>query len=402
MKISSMKATIVCGILTASAAMSIADSAPELKRIEILGDTLQVGGITGLLEAATANGWEAPWMPNRWHIENQIKDSEYIKVANAGREFGIKLARRLELDAPQFQNLLPEAELCELSHRLCSLSEWVSKPDGIGNLLLAGRSLDLASVGMGRLVANTNFPIVACEKLAAQVKVGEARLGVPRRAEILNAETSSTIFSDCQDQKTIRRIWEAGVRRNLRGRFLSSQEQGMRVPAMAFFEDNIVPTALLESRKSFFEKSPYPSPSTCLNLLTSGQNNEVAVAGVSSKTTEKALALLKFRKMVGYFPEKWVRSEAERILLENEIAEAAKWGRKITPHEKDTSFDPLKLAFKLAWNAKNTDKTDSLGYSSAVQAYEEIAAGCFFDTDTGYIRLKQEREERAKARADQK
>ena len=85
---------IACAVLSAFAAY--ANPAEELERIAALSAELNASGISGMLALATDNGWNAPWMPGQWHVENVVKDPEVAKVAAAGRAFGVDLASRLD------------------------------------------------------------------------------------------------------------------------------------------------------------------------------------------------------------------------------------------------------------------------------------------------------------------
>lgn len=89
-----MKIAIVCAAMSASAAF--ANPAEDLAQIAALSAELNTNDIAGMLALATKNDWQAPWIPDQWHVENAIKEAERINVANAGRDFGVDLARRLD------------------------------------------------------------------------------------------------------------------------------------------------------------------------------------------------------------------------------------------------------------------------------------------------------------------
>lgn len=351
-------AAIVCAALSASAAF--ANPAEDLERIAVLSATLESGGIAGMLAAAGGNGWVCPWIPDKWHVENVVKDTEVAKVADAGRDFGIRMARELEKAAEDFQTLPPGRLLLEKSTAMCGLAEWVNKPDGIGNLLLTGKCLDLASVGLGRLVADIGFPLESCQTLAGRIR-GDGRLiDVPRRVEILDFEHGTDFFGKCRSDEDLERTWVAGARRDGR------------------------------NGNGFFAHVLRPVPPTVANLIQKGSNHEVACAGVRGRSMTKALGLLDFRREIGYFPKPWVRSAEGWKRLKEEIAEAAKWGITMTPAEESPSFDPLREAFQRTWREKVPDIKRSNDYIDAFYAYKEISEGRFFDEDTAMIRLKQE------------
>ena len=167
---------------------AVADEPAYADRIAVLNRALQDGGVTGLLAVVSDHRWDAPWIPSKWHVENRIKDGERVKVADAGRDFGFRLAKHLESVAEQFQSLPPGEELCSLSLRMCDLSDWCASTDGRENLFLARRCLDLAAVGLGRVTASLDFPLEKCQILAARMSpqpdwMSEAKRarGVPAR-----------------------------------------------------------------------------------------------------------------------------------------------------------------------------------------------------------------------------
>lgn len=360
MKTKTARIAIFCAAMSASVAF--ANSTEDLKQIAALSAALESGGSAKMLAVAGGNGWNCPWIPDRWHVDNVVKDPEVAKVANAGREFGIRLARELEKTAEVFQTLPSGQPLLEKSTAMCGVAEWVNKPDGIGNLLLTGKCLDLASVGLGRLVADIGFPLETCQTLAGKIREDGKLIDVPRRVEILDFEHGTDFFGKCRSDDDLERAWVAGAQRDGR------------------------------NKNGFFEHVQHPDPPTVANRMLMGRNHRNALAGVRGRSMTKALGLLDFRREIGYFPEPWVRSEDERIILEREIALYAKFGAKITPAEDDPSFDPLKVAFDKAWHKKVSDINRSNDYVDGFYAYKEISEGRFFDEDTAMIRLKQDGE----------
>ena len=131
----------------------------ELDRVAGLSRLLREEGVPGLLSNVQANKEATPWIPDAWHVGNRIDDPERIQVAKAGRTFGIELAASLESVALALQELPPDEALFAEASNLCTLAEWIAGADGIGNLLLTVRCQDLAAVGLGRLVANPDFPL---------------------------------------------------------------------------------------------------------------------------------------------------------------------------------------------------------------------------------------------------
>jgi hypothetical protein len=378
-----------------SAALAAEISGPE--RLEIFRAALQSGGATGMLAIAQSRGWPAPWMPSKWHAVNRMADKEKIEAVNAARDFGLALAEGLESEAERFQKLPSGGELCALSHRLCDLSDWCAGADGLGNLLLAQRCLDIAAVGLGRVTANLGFPLEECKRLASRMSPPPAWMSIAMRCRVLDAEAGTNLFAACRTQEDMRRVWTAGVRLWWRPALLKVKGLGTEVPDSALFEDDVRPKPMLQKAASFFEEQePYDdgTPVTC-RTRWDRRSQERVLAGLELQSIEKASCLLRFREEIGYFPEKFVRSKEERLLLEKDIEEAEKWGGKITPMEESPSFDPLKESFRRAWmaSAKRNlkDYKDYNAYSTAARAYKEITAGKFYDSDTANIRRVEER-----------
>jgi hypothetical protein len=370
MKTQTRTTVIVCTVLSVSAAF--ASPADDLRRVFALTEELNTNGVSGMLALAAKNEWKAPWMPDQWHVENVVKDPEVAKVADAGRDFGVDLTGRLDEISAELHRPVPAEVFYGHSVEMCRLAEWVSQPEALGNLLLTGRCLDLAGVGIIRLVANTNFPVERCEALLETLDKLSVQIAPRRRARILDAEADAKLFARCKTTEDLQQVWEAGVRRNLRSGLLRLKGMGSKIPDSVFLGYALVSDSLLEQRKSFFSIFESPDPLTSHNYREKENPYEKAVVGVESRSPAKAHHLLEFRKEVGYFPKPWVRSEEEKERLEKEITEAAKWGRKIVPMEQDSSFDPLKTAFQKAWYQKVRDTKRCNDYVWAYDAYKEV------------------------------
>ena len=370
MKKPTMQIAIVCAAMSASAAF--ASPAEDLARIAALSAELNTNGIAGMLALATRNGLKAPWMPEQWHVENVIKEAERVGVANAGRNFGADLTKRLDEISGMLHRPVPSEVYHARAVELCELAEWISQPEAVGNLMLTGRCMDLAAVGVARLVANTNYPIERCEAILERLDGLSPQIAPPRRARILDAEADAELFSKCRTDKDLQQVWEAGVRRYLRARLLRSQAGGAKFPDGLFAGSALVSDSLLEQRKSFFTEFESPDPETSRNYRMKENIYQRAVNGVGTRSVVKARSLLEFRKIVVFFPEPWVRSEEEEMEISKIIADAATRGIKVNRDEDDPRFDPLEYAFQKAWCEKVKDIKRSNEYGWAYEAYKEI------------------------------
>jgi hypothetical protein len=100
--------------------------------------------------------------------------------------------------------------------------------------------------------------------------------------------------------------------------------------------------------------------------------------------------LAEYRNAIGKFPEKPAFTPEELSKRDQEIADAAKRGVKIVPFENAYS-SPRAAAFAQAWDNFLVKTYGSRGKAPAeiqnrdapaLQAYDEIERGEFFDQDT--------------------
>ena len=269
---------------------------PEMDRIHGLDAALQKGGLSQLLTVARQHQWQAPRMPSKWSVEHRPGTDEQAKVDLAGREFGRKLAVQVDAVAPALQDLPPGDELNRQALLLCDLSDWCASTHGYGNLFLAQRCLDLAAVGLARLTASLDVPLSECEKLAA--RMSPAWMSVDARARMLNDEAGTNLFAVGGTPAEMEKTWGSGgflMREKRSGR---SRPRGQE-PGRGFIE-----TPTLKANLDFFERDePSAEPLTLVHSWDSKRYERI-VNGLELQSVNKALALLKFRSVIGQFPEK--------------------------------------------------------------------------------------------------
>ena len=356
-----------------------ANDTAEMDRIHSLEAALRQGGFSGLLSVARQHQWQAPRMPSKWSVEHRPGSDEQAKVAPAAREFGRRLAIQLDAAAPVVQELAPGEELNRQANLLCDLSDWCATTPGYGNLFLAQRCLDLAAVGLARLTASLDFPLAGCEKLAARMT--PAWMGVEARALTLNDEAGTNLFAVGGTQAEMEKTWGSGG-------FLTREKQSGRTrpegqaPGRGFIE-----TPALKANLDFFERDePGEGPLTLVHSWDARRYERI-VNGLELQNVSKALALLKFRSVVGHFPEKPELTEAQLQQREKDIAEYAKKGIKIVKFE-DAYSSPSEAAFAQAWDQRpDKNPQNHTLYASAWQAYNEVKSGQFLDEDTRAERM---------------
>lgn len=383
-------ATILC-LGTFSAVAADLDEAGRLDR---MNETLQKQGVDGFLEAVRENGWKMTRIPSKWFADTRATNDEERRQMRAARDFGYQLAVQLDKLALEQQALPPENVLYRRAQLLCDTGSWLTETAGYGNVFLARRCLDLAAVGLARLTGSLDFPVVDCEKLAARMR--PEWMGMAYSLQVLNGEAGTNLFVNASvTNEELDRQWAIGwtMRAMAEKRTLVKKTER---PNASF-----VNIQAFTNNLGFFVSYEFPqSPVTLLRSWDLRQHRLIAI-GLELQSVKKALALLEYRSVVGFFPEKFIRSEEERLQLEKDIRESAKWGMKITPMERDSSFDPMKESFRRAWLARvNRDKKEDNHYVIAVQAYHEITDSRFYDSDTAQMRSNEPMPEWQKARFD--
>lgn len=356
------------------ASFAQAEEPVELQRIHDLDVALQQGGVSGLFTTVQQHPWPAPRMPSKWSVENRPNPTDKRKVDLSGREFGRKLAVQMEAVAPSLQEMSPGFDLNRQAHLLCDLSDWCASTSGYGNLFLAQRCLDLAAVGLARLTASMDFPLTECERLAARMT--PAWMDVATRARTLNDEAGTNIFAVGGTQAEMEKTWGSG------GFLMREKRAGIARPQGKEPGRGFVETAALEANLAFFEDDAEPRavPLTLVRSWNSKRYERI-VNGLELQNVNKALALLKFRSVVGRFPEKPQFTTEQLQRQEEEITAYAKMGIKASRMYE--GMPSGKAAFGQAWDdRKDKNPQDHNLDAPAWQAYNEVKTSHFLDQDT--------------------
>ena len=352
----------------------------ETAQIEQMAETLQKQGLTGFIETVRANQWDAPRIPSKWFVDSRITGGEEKRRAAVARDFGYQLAIQLDKFAQEQQTLPPANVLFQRSILLCDAGDWCTKTVGYGNIFLAQRCIDLAAVGLARLTASLEFPLTDCEKLAAKMR--PEWQGMAYRLRVLNGEAEANLFinANVTDEQL---DWQWAIGWTLR---VEKEKKKTLVGFIKQPDPGIVNVHVVTNNLDFFVENESPLlPFTLLRSWDCRRHRIIAM-GLGLQTVDKALGLLDFRKVIGFFPKEFVRSEEEWRKLREEIKEAAKWGARITPEEESSSYDPLNEAFRRAWlNRPNRKIGDQDHYGTAFHAYKDVISGRFFDRDTAQI-----------------
>lgn len=343
-----------------------------------LDEQLATGGVFGLVAKTARMGRAAPCMPSAWSCANRMRAPELEVVCRAGREFGRNLAGALDGVAADLRLMPAGEELRDCSHRLCDLSDWCAGGGGYGNLMLARRCLDLASVGLARLAADMDFPMENVEKLAQRME--PVWMSVKSRATVLNAEACAEIFPANGSQRDLERIWS-------HGRVLARKHWKNHAQAFARRMLGIRPNEdVILKNSDFFDREEFWGiPATLQEWDFS--NFVRLVDGLELKTVYDALALVQYRKIVGSFPETIRLSEAELQNREEMKAFYVRMGYTnhiaLGTHTEVTGREAFRRAWEEEWSRRADIRTLNRNlYVRAWQTYCEVRSGCFFDEDT--------------------
>jgi hypothetical protein len=336
-----------------------------------LSSTLQTAGVSNLLQVAKASGVAPPRIPSKWHLEHRAKTDVEKQKTQQAREFGFRIVEALEEEERIQRDSFADEALFKQTMMLLDFSDWCVETAGWGNMLLANESLRLAATASIQLAANTNFPIEKCEQIISRFS---PEWMTPRaRAEVLNNEAGTNLFALAFVESTEELDMACGA-----GRYLA-RYKNIKPPS----DTRLPPSRSLDILAAklnfdFFIDTPNSPDHKSLNASWDYRMFQRFRHGFATQIQDEAKNVLIFRKTIGCFPEKYARSEEEQRQLEDDIKEYAKVGIKITPPEDEPSFDPLKEAFRRAWNKRATRiKGDEKVYVNAFWAYKKVMSGVY-------------------------
>ncbi len=330
------------------------------------------GGLSKFVRVAQMYHWQAPRIPSKWSVERRPGSEEQQKASLAGRNFGEKLADKLRVISFRLQD--PKIRLKLMSrhtHLLCDLSDWCASTPGYGNLFLAQRCLDVAAVGLARLVACPDFPLADCEKLA--LRMTPTWMSVEARSRVLNDEVGTNLFAVEGTQENMEKIWEAGSYL-MRKKKVGEIELKEKEPGCGFID-----ISKLKANLDFFEDDNESNkmPLTVFRLLDS-KRHALIVRGLDLENVDKALTILAFRSVTGQLPEDSEFTEEQLSRYEEVVAQAVKYGITMG-RMKGVVVDSEQV---LDQRSNKGSRQGHALYAVAWQAYNEVKSGKFFDQDT--------------------
>ena len=340
-------------------------------RITDFSSALKNGGVSDLLQVAKSSGYAPPRIPLKWHLEHRAATNAEKQQATKSRELGFEIVaaiedeRRIQCDSFADETLFKQAIM------LLDFSDWCVGTAGWGNMLLAHECLELAAVASIRLTANTNFPIEKCEQIVSRLspKWMDARA----RAAVLNNEAGTNLFALAFVESTAELDMACGA-----GWFLMEFANKKPLPGFRMPPNKSLITDVAKSNLDFFVESPFSPNFESLRVSWDYRMFERFRGGFGDNIYRDAEDIVDFRKTIGFFPEKFIRTDAEQRQLEEGIKAYAKLGIKVTPEEESPSFDPIHEAFKQTWYKRpNRTRGDENGYVNAFWAYKKVVSGAY-------------------------
>ncbi len=358
--------------------------------------------VVKFVAAVKSNHVVAPVIHSKWYVD-KIIDPDTRDRERGIRDAGKVLAERLDGWSESLGNLRSPEEITMECKSLLDLSDWLAASKGYGNLIIAFRCQDIASVGIGRLAVDLNYSYQAVSGLLSRL---EASWQSPvARAEVLNDEAKTKLFdvsgkNYAAAQKELTETWQNGEQtvhfQNMRqqsNQVLDLVER--RIPSDIDANDledlrkNIFAASSLSSDvKDFFtdtSSSEYPARPWTVSRLWDIKRHSFFVGGDLQSTNARKLdMLLRFRQRVGNFPDQLSVTPEQAAAEQADILAAAKKGIRIVSREKAYG-SARKAAFAAAW--RNVSTTEPAIGRLACDVYESILAGDFVDADTHERRL---------------
>jgi hypothetical protein len=354
------------------------------------------------LAAAKSNRWAAPPIHSKWFVD-RITDLDSKQKELNIRTFGKLVADRLDTWSKTLRDARTPEEIAALTENLLALSDWLVTANGYGNLTLAYRCQDVASVGLGRLAADLNFSYDVVSGLVARLQAPwQSSIS---RAQMLNAEAGTSLFDVTGvDATTVQehlfKSWQ-DAQQSIRAQEIRQQSvkllgsEGLQTsadkedPSIAAMRKTLESIPQLPSdQMAFFADTPaasYPArPWTTVRLWDIKRHAFFTGGDLVSPNYRKLNALLRFRERVGHFPERMALAPEQVAAQEAEIADAAKKGVRIVTAE--TAYGSArKAAFATAW--RNASTTEPGIGRLACDTYEAVLAGNLVDVDAHEERL---------------
>lgn len=347
---------------------------------------VQQATLDEFLQAIQHNDWKAPAIYSQWHVEQIAVENERT-VMSDNRMFGSRLIERLSEWNKAMTAEVTHEKLQQDIEMFLMLAGRLIESKGYGNLFLAARCHDIATVGIGRLLVDLEYSL---DKTRQLVNALQAPWYAPSvREYVLNQEAGVQLFTAVSQEEdaillSLQETWQAGSLAALEQK-ASYSERELDEAEQALYEliSPIIQQAspLVQEHLDFFVDDELPSPRIITTKsMWERKWHEKLIHGFEPENAQKLYALTTFREAVGYYPTTPSFSEEELRQRETRIQELKEKGIKTVLFEE--AFNSLAEAgFAQAWAPHETKETHTL-YHRAWRAYEEIISGKFLDEDT--------------------
>jgi hypothetical protein len=343
-------ATIALLFLLGSVTVSPAQTDPVVDDLNLHRQELQRLGLEAFVVACRGSNWPSPWMPSKWRC-NSIRDQRELLRVEASRALGLELIAQIEIKADDARSQKEPAQAASASRFWFELADWCAATTGYGNLLLARRCADIASVPLSHLVANES---VDAATLGSFDKWLQQPWDLPEvRRKILNDEAQAEVFPLAKDQqKMLTDIWAKGL-----GLLFDQALPGerKRAPASFLHEPQVSVSVLPAQGLRFFRDEDSAAPPTTGARWDVKQHGLILVDGVQLANLRRIKPLLAYRKVLGKFPQE--------------------------PYKQSAFYPGLEGAFDEEWRAiaaRHADFPEQTGHA-AWSAYADIKKGWFVD-----------------------
>ena len=343
--------------------------------LDRLSEALGSGGISGIMTYVNEKGVSPPSIPSRWNVENRTRDDTERREKTRIRALGFALAESVEKTVEDQRELKADETLYRLVETLCDFADWCAETPGWGNQILANYSLEQVAAISTRLMANTNFPIEKCERIVA--RISPEWLGPRGRAAALNAESGTNIFNLAMVDSNEELDMACGA-----GWFLMTFE-GKKIPEGFHIPPNkSLNISVAKSNLDFFVDAPRSPNGKSPRLSWDYRSFGSFRYGFGWDVYRRAEGLFQFRKTLGGFPRKFMRSPEEEVHLKSRIKLAEKFGTRVIRVEDEPDYDPLREGFNQAWdNRPNRDISQHRVASLAFEGYKKVISGEYSPND---------------------
>ena len=239
---------------------------------------------------------------------------------------------------------------------MLDLSQWIAQSPTYGNVILASRCHDVASVGIARLLVDLTIPLEQVK--GVMDKLDPTLYGPSRCVEILNAEAGGRLFNmsgvaPSEVPSQLEQAWGLG-------RFLLRKKR--QKPSEPSIGTSTLDLAIAEKNAEIFlHKEPDASAAAAtVEGRWNINRHDLLASGLEPRNVALVKALFDFREKVGGFPVDLPFPGNPKITL--------------------IGKDAFEYVWRKHWSIDSPDSERRI-YSRAWLAYEKVLEGTFLDEE---------------------